>query len=78
MATLELTDRQEQCLRLWWGEDHPTQAEVARKMGISQPRVCMLIRKGTRRLVCGGHGKEIPTDPFILDQLDPRQIRAVV
>lgn len=78
MLMLELTDREDECLRLYWGKERPSQRAIARRLGISQPVVWRRIRNGRRKLQHGVGNREIPTDPMILDQLDPRQIRAVV
>ncbi len=78
MDMLNLSDRQDECLRLYWGDNHPTQERIARRLGITQQRVSRHIQNARRKLEHGVGNKEIPTDPVVLDRLGPGQIRAVV
>ena len=80
-----LTEKQMECLSMYVF-DGLRQPEIAERLGVSQPAVSQLISKAQEKLAkVGLRAKKleldepvrtIPTDPHVLDQLGPSDVRA--
>ncbi|MCK4625066.1 MAG: sigma-70 family RNA polymerase sigma factor [Phycisphaerae bacterium] len=87
LARAGLTDRQTECLALYYFDDY-TQDEIAERLGITQPTVVQHLQYGLAKLEHVGlkfREPQAPGEPprfeqltpVELDNLDPRRIAAV-